>query len=80
MANEKPTTNTPPAKAPAVGLKGVTASATRKALHGPEGPARAKSSRDALCELLSLKDPPLEQLLSDAVAEIRKLRTAAAKR
>jgi len=65
----------PPA-APA-GLRGVTSSANRKAVHGLDGPPQGpQTSRDRLCQALNLHGTISDaKLYDEAAAVIEKLRT-----
>ncbi len=56
-------------------LKGVTAAKDRTAVYGPNGPTVGKSSRQALCDMLNLKDPTDQQLFTDAALRIAELET-----
>jgi len=71
-------TSAPPsASAAPAGLRGVTSSANRKAVHGLDGPPRGpQTSRDRLCQALNLHGTISDaKLYDEAAALIEKLRT-----
>ena len=61
-------------EAPTEPLRGVVASAARKAIFGPDGPVGGQTARQKLCGLLNLKGPTDSQLFADAAAMIENLR------
>ncbi|MCB9862867.1 MAG: hypothetical protein H6820_05895 [Phycisphaerales bacterium] len=55
-------------------MRGISASANRSAVHGPDRPSGPPSSERRLCQLLNLTAPTNRELLDAAAAEIESLR------